>query len=144
MNTSKLIHKTLENVNWDYVTRSFRGLGLQWYGSEKIPTKKELVTDLTEIIEAACEKLDTNSLTSQIVTPYWIVVAEQDEESKEVLLEVIFTPFVVLTSSEKENNQTTEMNREKLNNRLNIAVDKENYELATSIRGILDTYNKTN
>jgi len=144
MNQNKLLHKALESVDWDYVTRSFRNLGLQWYGSEKVPTKKELITDLTEIIEVAFDSVDEENLSAQVITPHWIVCVEKDEQSKELLLEIIFTPFALFISSNDKNSKTTVINIEKLKQRLKIALEKESYEIAGLIQSTLDNYNKRN
>jgi hypothetical protein len=138
MNNSKLLHQVLENINWDYVTRSFRG-DVKWYGSEKVPTKNELIADLTEIVEVTFENLDADATVTQTVTPYWIVCIEEDEKTSELLLEVIFSPFAVFVNS-KGVNKTKMVNSEKLRERLTIALRKENYELAGLIQDVLDQY----
>ena len=144
MNQNKLLHKALESVDWDYVTRSFRNLGLQWYGSEKVPTKKELITDLTEIIEVAFNSIDEENPSTQVITPHWIVCVEKDEQSEELLLEIIFTPFALFISSNDKSSKTTVINIEKLKQRLKIALEKESYEIAGLIQSTLDNYNKRN
>lgn len=139
VNNTKLLHQALENVNWDYVVRSFRGMDLQWYGSTKTPTRKELVADLTEIIQVTFENYETDE-TTQTVTPYWIVCIEESENKKKGLaIEIIFTPFVVHVDS-KGNNKTVDVNIGKFKERLNIALRKENYELAAIIQEVLDEY----
>jgi len=142
---NKLLHKALESVDWDYVARSFQNLGLQWYGSEtKVPTKKELTTDLTEIIETAFNSVGEENMSTQIVTPHWIVCVEKDEGSDEVLLEILFTPFTLLTSSRDKSEKIENVNIDKLNQRLKMALEKENYELASLIQETLDNYNTKN
>lgn len=141
MNHSVLLHKALENINWDYVSRSFRGLGISWYGGERVPTKKELINDLTEIIEITFDNLESDPEATQTVTPHWIVCLEEDKETKELLLEVIFTPFALFINSKGSTDKTMSINIEKLKERLKMALQKENYELASLIQESLDNYN---
>lgn len=143
MNYSKLLHQALENTNWDYIVRSFRGIGVQWYGSEKLPTKKELIADLTEIIQATFEKLDSELTSTQTVTPHWIVCVEEEEDTKVLMLEVIFTPFALFIDS-KGVNKTQTINLEKFKERLTIALDKENYEIAALVQEALNNYKAKN
>lgn len=140
MNNSTLLHKALESVNWDYVHRSFRGLGVQWYGSEKMPSKKDLINDLTEIIEVTFENLEVDSEATQTVTSHWIVCLEEDEETKELLLEIMFTPITLFIGSKGAIDKTHSINLEKLKERLKIALQRENYELAGLIQETLDNY----
>lgn len=141
MSIDNLLHKALEKTDWDFVSRCFRSLGLKYYDTEHIPTKKELVTDLTEIIEATFELVNDEDETFQIVTPHWIVCLQKNEDSKEYLLEVIFTPLTLFASSKKDKDDTTTINHGKLKQRIDIALKKENYELAAKIQEVLDNYN---
>ena len=138
---NKLLHRALESVDWDYVTRSFQDLGLQWYGSKKVPTKKELITDLTEIIEIAFEDVSGEDNSTQLVTPHWIVCIEKDQSSDELLLEILFTPFALFISSSNKTRKMINNNIEKLKQRLSMALERESYELAGIIQETLDNYN---
>lgn len=141
MNRDKLLHKALESIDWDFVQGCFKTLKLDWYEQKKAPTKKELVEDVCELVATAYEQLDVEGETeSQVVTNHWIVMLEYEEETNNLLLEIIFTPIAIFIASDEQTEKIDYIHTDmkKLKTRLKLALQNENYELAAKIKKILD------
>lgn len=139
MDKTTLLHNALQEIDWDLVHNNFKNFDLLWY-DDTTPTKKEIIEDVTELINVALDALDedkNDNVQSQVVANHWIICAEKTEEDNEVLLEVLFTPTTSFVASSSES-QKEAIQQEKLNERLKVALKNENYELAARIKKMLE------
>ena len=117
-----MIHKIIKQIDWDFVLLCARKLD-----TTKIKaTKADLVADLQLAITNAIE---TNK--NIVIIDFWVVHCEQDSEN--ICIEAVFTPLVATADTFPSYN-STESRIAKINNKISLALEIENYEEAFRLK----------
>lgn len=131
MDKNTLIHNVIKQVKWDFVLSILTESNYTL--TNKKLTKKQLVDDLIMHLEAVI----TNK-KNRLVTDIWIINCVYDDNDTDyVFVEVLFTPIRIWADSKKEKcYKDDEILR--LEKRLELAVQLEQYEKASEIKKTLD------
>src|SRR4051812_41272492 len=124
-NKEKTIHNVIKQVNWELVLHNVKQLNLG-----KQITKLELVEELAEILNNVIISDKTH-----LVTDLWTISYEKSDEGN-FILEVMFTPIIIWIDTFSKNNKKQKVN--KLEQRLKLALEIEDYEKASKIKKSLE------
>jgi hypothetical protein len=167
-----LIERVLETVDWATIFKFYklvkRKIGLEAAGIpgiKKLKSGEKLSPDhIKEEVKCLLHHVVENDLSQFVYGPWyilwvngeWEVEIEKEDESDEPtflpilesVLELSFSPMVVISKEnlifEEIQNNFDDLNRETLNERLEKAVDEENYELASEIKNLIEIQEKQN
>lgn len=128
MRKEKIIHRIIQQVNWEFVVAS---TNLLHFKKGKKFTKTELVEELTDLIKNVIE---TNK--RHLVTDFWSINFEQSENGEDFILEVIYTPMIAWVDTFKKSVKKEKEGR--LQQRLKLALEIEDYEKANKIQKDLE------
>jgi hypothetical protein len=164
---SKLIEKTISNLDWDSICNAGKvfkfGVG---EGVTAIPgmkrrsfseeiTKNEYKAELKSLLKYVME----NDISELIYGPWvifwfnseWDLDIIEDEEEEDIdmdpqigsSIEVIYSPqrICLVNVTGKSDYKIEESDFDKLENMLKKAIDSENYELASKIRDVIKIHN---
>jgi hypothetical protein len=134
MDNAKLIHRILKQIDWDFVLLCARKLD----SSKVKTTKADLIADLQLAIQNVIE---TNK--NIVVIDLWVVHC--DQEGEDLCIEAVFTPLVACADTFPSRN-SKESKIAKIKNKIDLALEIENYEEATRLRKsmeVLQTKKKT-
>lgn len=123
MEREQIIYSAINQINWDVVLYNVKQLNLRTK-----PTKNKLVEELTEILN--------NVIIAEkkfLVTDLWTITYDQIAEEG-FTLEVVFTSIIIWVDT--VNKVKDKVNR--LEQRLKLAVEIEDYEKASKIKKSLE------
>lgn len=129
MDKAKVIHNVLKQVDWDFIFSCAKHMKYK-LGKKRL-TKEQLILDLTDILQNVLE-----SKKNKLIVDFWTITAEYTENN-EVCLEVIFTPIIIWSDSLSQG-KTKKTNEERLKERLELALEIEDYTKAAEIKKSLD------
>ena len=110
MDKAKIIHNVLKQVDWDFIFLCAKHM--------KYKLKKQRLTK------------------EQLILDFWTITAKYTEDDK-VCLEVIFTPIIVW-SDNLSTGKSKKTSEERLKERLELALEIEDYTKAAEIKKSLD------
>lgn len=129
MDKVKVIHNVLKQVDWDFIFSCAKHM--EYKSGKRKLTKEQLVADLTDILKNVLE-----TKKNKLVVDFWTITAEYTKDDK-VCLEVIFTP-VIIWSDNLSAGKTKKTSEERLKERLELALEIEDYTKAAEIKKSLD------
>ena len=129
MDKAKVIHNVLKQVDWDFIFLCAKHM--KYKLKKQRLTKEQLILDLTDILENVLDSKKT-----KLIVDFWTITAEYTEDNK-VCLEVIFTP-VIIWSDNLSTGETKKTSEERLKERLELALEIEDYTKAAEIKKSLD------
>lgn len=167
-----LINRVLDTIDWDLIYKFYKLVGrsvgtetTQIPGIKKLEKSVKLNKDhIKEEVRSVINHIVENDLSQFMYGPWNVIwvngeweaeFPETDENGNEIqgggsqfipilesILEVHFSPMVVISKEMVHEEEKSDSTTQDLQGQLDKALKEENYELASKIRDLIDTYKK--